>query len=295
MQMFIESFIQLLPILLLTLGGYLLNKIYVVDVNLLVKLIADFFMPLLIFHSLYYSNLQGSLIASITGATTMVVVLNTVVSYLYARIAKIDARGFMPANIFMNSGFLGIPLMKLWGGVAAMNLIVIFDQVQTIYIFTLGILIITGGLSAKSIKTMFLSPIMWAIFLGAMVKLSGIVVPEPILTTCEFGGNAGPPLASFALGVSLGTTKIHINRHVLAGIAIRVIGGFLFGYLAAELFGLDGMSRTVVIVSAALPSAVFSSVLPIRYGVTSEYAGSIVIISTILGIVTIPLTFLLAG
>ena len=291
--MLLDSFIQLLPILLLTLGGYLLNKIYTIEVNTLVKLIADFFMPLLIFHSLYYSDLQGELIARIAGATSLIVVLGTLASYLYARLAKIDARGFMPANIFMNSGFLGIPLMKLWGGVAAMNLIVIYDQIQTIYIFTLGILIITGGLSAKSIKTMFQSPILWAIFLGGFVKIFGITVWEPLLTTCEFGGNAGPPLAAFALGVSLATTKVHINRHVLSGIFIRVVGGFVFGLLASTLFGLKGLSRTVVIVSSALPAAVFTSVLPLRYGVSSEYAGSIVIISTVLGILTIPVTFML--
>ena len=183
--------------------------------------------------------------------------------------------------------------MKLWGGVAAMNLIVIYDQIQTIYIFTLGILIITGGLSAKSIKTMFQSPILWAIFLGGFVKIFGITVWEPLLTTCEFGGNAGPPLAAFALGVSLATTKVHINRHVLSGIFIRVVGGFVFGLLASTLFGLEGLSRTVVIVSSALPAAVFTSVLPLRYGVSSEYAGSIVIISTVLGILTIPVTFML--
>ncbi|WP_422477328.1 AEC family transporter [Pleomorphochaeta sp. DL1XJH-081] len=292
--MFIQSFIQLLPILVLTLGGYLMDKIYPIDEKLLVKLISDFFMPLLIFHSLYFSDLQSSLIFNITGATTLVVALSTLVSYLYAKITRIDMRGFMPANIFMNSGFLGIPLMKLWGGVAAMNLIVIFDQVQTIYIFTLGILIITGGLSTKSIKTMLLSPILWSIFLGAFVLIFKIKLPQPILTTCEFGGSAAPPMAAFALGVSLSSTKVHVNRHVLAGIFIRIVGGFAFGYLGATLFGLEGLGKTVVIVASSLPAAVFTSVLPLRYGVHSEFAPSIVIVSTILGIFTIPLAFMFA-
>lgn len=293
LNIFMQSFIQLVPILILTLAGYLINKIYTVDVHSLIKIIADFFMPLLIFHSLYYSNLKGDLIFSIAGATSLVVVLNTLSSYIYARVAKIDARGFMPANIFMNSGFLGFPLMKLWGGISAMNIIVIFDQVQTVYIFTLGILIITGGLHAKSISTMFKSPILWALILGFLVKIMGIVVPEPLLSTSEFAGNAGPPLAAFALGVSLSTSKVQFSRHILAGIIMRVGGGFLFGYLGALLFGLTGLNRTVVVVASALPSAVFTSVLPLRYGVASEYANSIVILSTILGIVTIPLTFML--
>jgi hypothetical protein len=292
--MFLDVFVQLLPILLLILGGHLVNKIHRIEVNTLVKLVADFFMPLLIFHSLYYSDLQGTLVLGIAGATTLIVVLNTLFSYLYTRVAHIDPRGFMPGTIFMNSGFLGIPLMKLWGGAMAMNLIVMFDQIQTIYIFTLGIFIITGGISTKSLKTMMLSPILWAILLGFFVKLFQIPVWQPLLDTCEFGGNAGPPLATFALGVSLASTKLHFNRHILFAILLRVVGGFLFGYVGTLLFNITGLARTVVIVASSLPAAVFTSVLPLRYGVDSEYAGSIVILSTIAGIFTIPLAFMIA-
>ena len=293
--LFIASFVQLLPILLITLGGYIVARIYTVDVHSLIKIVADFFMPLLIFHALYYSDLQGNLILSIAGVTTLVVLLNTISGYAYARATGIDARSFMPATIFMNSGFLGIPLMRLWGGIAAMNIVVIFDQIQTIYIFTLGILIITGGLHAKSVKTMLRSPILWAIAGGAFVRIFSIPVSTPILTTCEFGGNAAPPLAAFALGVSLRNTKLHIDRHVIAGIILRMAGGLLFGYIGSVIFGLSGISRTVVVVSSALPAAVFTSVLPLRYGVESTYASSIVVLSTLISAITIPLTFMIAG
>lgn len=290
--MFVASFVQLLPILILTLSGYIITKIYYINLDTIIKLLADFFMPLLIFHSLYYSDLKSDLIFSITGAVIVVIGLNGIISYLYARIAKIDARGFMPANIFSNSGFLGIPLMKLWGGLAAVNVIVVYEQINSTLIYTLGILIITGGLSAQSLRSIIRSPILWTIFLSIIIKVFSITIPDPILATCEFGGNATSPLAALVLGASLSTTKIRFNRHIFVGICIRMVGGFLFGYVGATLFGLTGLSRTVVVVTSALPAAVFSSVLPMRYGVTSEYASSIVIISTILSIVTIPLTFM---
>jgi hypothetical protein len=290
--MFVASFVQLLPILILTLSGYIITRIYYINLDTIIKLLADFFMPLLIFHSLYYSDLKSDLIFSITGAVIVVIGLNGIISYLYARIAKIDARGFMPANIFSNSGFLGIPLMKLWGGLAAVNVIVVYEQINSTLIYTLGILIITGGLSAQSLRSIIRSPILWTIFLSIIIKVFSITIPDPILATCEFGGNATSPLAALVLGASLSTTKIRFNRHIFVGICIRMVGGFLFGYVGATLFGLTGLSRTVVVVTSALPAAVFSSVLPMRYGVTSEYASSIVIISTILSIVTIPLTFM---
>ncbi|HKM07330.1 MAG TPA: AEC family transporter, partial [Sphaerochaeta sp.] len=229
------------------------------------------------------------------GATTLVLILLALSSFLYATAFKLDKRSFMPSLIFMNSGFLGIPLMQLWGGTQAMNLIVIYDQIQTIFIFTLGILIITGGLNRKSLGTIVKSPILWAVFAGFFFRITGIVIPTALVSTFEFAGGAAPPLAALTLGISLKNTKWHLDRHIAGALVIRFIGGFLFALLATRLFGLTGLSRSVVLVASTLPSAVFTSVLPIRYKVPSDFGSTMVIVSTILGIITIPLSFMLAG
>lgn len=293
--MLVHAFLQLLPILILTLGGYLLSRLYHLSADTLVKLIADFLMPMLVFHSLYRSTIEGQVIAQLAGSVTFLVVILTAVSYFYARTAGIDARAFMPSIIVMNSGFLGIPLMSLWGGIPAMNAVVMFDQFMTIYLFTLVVFIITGGVSSGSVKRIIQSPLIWAVCAGFAFRLLGIPVPEPILTTLDFGGSAAPPLAAAALGVSLQEYSMRIDRHIIAGLVMRFAGGFVIGLAAVTLFGITGITRTVVLVSSALPSAVFSAVLPIRYGVKSDFAGTMVVVSTILGIITIPFSFWLAG
>jgi hypothetical protein len=69
------------------------------------------------------------------------------------------SRRVFPPLVFMNSGFLGIPLMELWGGNEAMNLILLYDRIQGIFLFTLGLLIITGWFSRKGLLNMLHSPI----------------------------------------------------------------------------------------------------------------------------------------
>lgn len=293
--MILYSFMQMLPILLLTAGGFIFSRLHAINLDTLVVIISDLFMPALIFISLYKSDIHASLVLDLAGATTLIVALLTLTSFLYAKAFKLDKRSFMPSLIFMNSGFLGIPLMQLWGGAPAMNLIVIYDQIQTIFIFTLGILIITGGLTKKSLGTIVKSPILWAVFAGFFFRITAFPLPSALVTTFDFAGAAAPPLAAFALGVSLKSTKWHLDRHIGGGLIIRFVGGFLFALLATRLFGITGLSRSVVLVASTLPSAVFTSVLPIRYGVPSDFGSTMVIISTILGIITIPLTFLLAG
>ena len=293
--MVLHSFMQMLPILALTLGGYIFARLYPINLDTLVVVISDLFMPALVFISLYKSDIHASVVLDLMGATTVVAILLALTAFLYATAFKLDKRSFMPSLIFLNSGFLGIPLMQLWGGTPAMNLIVIYDQVQIILTFTLGILIITGGLSRKSLKSIVKSPILWAIFAAFLFRVTGLVIPPSLVTTFEFAGSAAPPLASFILGVSLKSTKWHLNWHIAGGLIIKIVGGFMFALLATRLFGITGLSRTVVLVASTLPSAVFSSVLPIRYGVPSEFGSTMVIISTILGIITIPLSFLLAS
>ena len=296
--MILQSFLLLLPILLLVLLGLLLSRLHDLSGDTLVKTITEVLMPMLIFHALATSDIELSLVADLAGVTSFVVLAAALLAWLYTRVADVEAREFIPPVVFMNSGFLGIPLMQLWGGLAAMNLVVIYDQIQTLYIFTLGLAIITGGLTAgrlTGLKEMLKAPILWSIVLGFIFRFSGIQLPAPIAVTLEFGGSAAPPLAAFALGAALGTTKFHFSRHLFAALALRFAGGFLLALVGCRVFGITGLSRTVVLVASALPSAVFTSVLPLRYGAKADFGGTMVVVSSVLGIFVIPFSFWAAG
>jgi predicted permease len=285
----------MLPLFVLVAGGFGLSRLTRLSEETLVRIITDFFMPMLVFHSLYGTDMEPAAIGKVAAASATVLGVLLVAAAGYAYLTRIEGRSFVPAIIFMNSGFLGIPLMKLWGGLPAMNLIVVYDQIQTLFIFTLGILIVTGGLSPGGARQMLRSPMLWAILAGFLFHFARIPVPPLILKTLEFGGAGTPALAAFALGCSLSRTKIQWSVHLASGFLLRVVLGFVLGVGAAALFRMEGTARTVVIVASSLPSAVFSFVLPARYGVTPNHAAPLVLVTTGLGFVTIPLAFYLAA
>ena len=293
--MITDTFNILAPLFTLILGGFLFSKAFNLSNETLVRVVTDFFMPILVFNSLYSANITSRGIGKIAGATIFVILVLLVISYIYSSIFKIDKRSFIPPIIFMNSGFLGIPLMKLWGGLAPMNMIVIYDQIQTFFIFTLGILIVTGGFSVKGLKEMLLSPLLWAIVLGFATRYSGIRMPQTVTRIMTFAGNPAPALAAFALGGSLSEKRLSIDKHTFSSITIRFILGFLSGYLATVIFGINGTLKTVIIVASALPSAVFSFVLPMRYDINHDHPGSVVLFTTLISILTIPLSFIVAS
>ncbi len=270
-------------------------RLFQIDEESLIRVLTDFFMPLLVFSSLYESTISPTEIGRLFGASTLMIILLLAAALIYSRMAGISSRGFSMPIIFMNSGFLGIPLMKLWGGMEAMNIIIIFDQIQTLYIFTLGFLIIRGGINRDAIRSSLLSPILWAVILGFAFNLLGIGLPEPVLESCRFGGAAAPPLAAFVLGVSLNRKKPVMDRHLAAGVVLRTVIGFLIGMVVVTIFGFTGLTATVILVTGALPGAVFSYVLPARYGADSERAQAIVVTTSALSVITVPLSFALAA
>lgn len=289
--MIIDSFLILLPLIFLALGGYFLSTFYSLSEETLIRIVTDFFMPVLIFYSLYTSDINFAKTLKIFWAVSFVLAFLFIVSLIYCRWFRLDFKAFSPPILFMNSGFLGIPLMKLWGGFAAMNYIVIYDQIQTFYIFTLGIIIVTGGFTLVGIKEMIKSPLLWAIVGGFFFKHLAIPVPENIITTFGYCGAGAPALATFALGCSLKKRRVVADTHLFSGLMLRFVFGFFAGWMATEILDITGMERTVILVASSLPSAVFSVVLPLRYGINARFAGSLILASSILSIFIIPLVF----
>lgn len=294
--MFLDIFLILLPLFTLIISGFIMGHLVMLSEDTLLRILADFFMPLLVFSSLYLSPISPLQMLTLSGSVIFILILTLIASFLYTLVIPGNRRTFILPVIFMNSGFLGIPLMQLWGGPEAMNIIIIYDQIQTFFIFTLGYLILEGGFSSSGLKAAVKSPILWAVIGGFLFNILGIPLHESIIKTFSFAGKAAPPLAAFALGHSLSKRKKgKISIHIFSGIILRVAVGFLCGILAVKLFSVTGVMKTVILVTSSLPAAVFSYVLPARLGYDSSIPREIVILSTILGVFSIPLSFYLAG
>ncbi len=293
--MILDSFLILLPLIFLALGGYVLSEFYSLSEDTLIRIVTDFFMPVLIFYSLYTSDINLAKTLKLLGAVSLVVAVLFIASFVYCRLFKLDFKAFAPPILFMNSGFLGIPLMKLWGGFAAMNYIVIYDQIQTFYIFTIGIVIVTGGFTLVGVREMIKSPLLWAIIAGFLFKHLQIPVSKNLIETLGYCGAGAPALATFALGCSLRKRRVVADIHLLSGLIFRFVFGFLAGWAATAFLHITGMERIVVLVASSLPSAVFSVVLPLRYGIDARFAGSLILISSILSIFIIPIVFYLGS
>ncbi len=79
--------------------------------------------------------------------------------------------------------------------------------------------------------------------------------------------------------------------HGLGGAMVRIFGGFAAANIAVLAIGATGVNRQVLLLYGALPAAVINFVLTEKYRQDPALAASIVVISTFLSVLTIPIVF----
>jgi len=185
-----------------------------------------------------------------------------------------------------NTGYLGYPVALFAFGIAGLSRAVVYDMIGSLFLFSLGIYIIHRK---NEIKEIFKIPLIYAVVIGLVFNLLKIPIPEIIFKPIEMIGMITIPLALLVLGYQL--TEIKINSAKIAFLAslFRIIGGFLAAMLIINIFSITGLVKNIVLIQAAMPSAVMTMILTAKYKRDASLVASIVLITTVLSIFTIPL------
>ena len=97
------------------------------------------------------------------------------------------------------------------------------------------------------------------------------------------------PLASLVLGLSISFSTIRRTaRLATVGVATRIGGGLLLGAITVWVLGLTGVERAVVLLIAAMPSAVSALIIATDAHLDEELVASIVALSICLGVLMLP-------
>ena len=104
-------------------------------------------------------------------------------------------------------------------------------------------------------------------------------------------GQATIPLMLVSLGYRLHDVKALSWGHSIGGALVRIVGGFTAAHIAVRIIGATEVNRQVLLLYGCLPAAVINFVLTEKYGRDPELAASIVVLSTFISVLTIPVVF----
>lgn len=125
---------------------------------------------------------------------------------------------------------------------------------------------------------------------GLAVNLSGMTLPEPLMTTASRIGQAALPIGLMAVGAGLQVGALRqAPRLAAAFLAIRHALLPLAGIALALNVGLTALQQSVLVAFTAVPTASSAYVLAVRMGGNGPFVAGIVTLSTLLAMAGLPL------
>ena len=200
-------------------------------------------------------------------------------------------------TVFGNTGFIGIPVALAIIGPESMVYVIVFNFLFNLTIFTFGIMLLKKDNQGKKQSWKdYLSPGLLACIAAFAIYWFHIELPEEIETLAGYYGNACTLLSMIVIGISLAGMKVKDmmkNRRLLVFVFIRFIAFPILLALALRPVLSDLLIREVVLLMAVLPVGNFPAMLCEQYGRDPKPIAEGIVVTTILSVFTITLTFML--
>lgn len=274
------------PVALVTLVGFLWRRRGLAfDQDFVTRSIVGLGAPALVFETLSQSALPLADLARIGAATVACLLLFAVVAAPTLKFLGLSQRTYLPALVFPNIGNMGLPICLTAFGPRGLALAMIYFTVTTFGQFAFGPAIARGKFSLAGV---FRAPFLHAAVVGVIFAEAGWSLPKWLNDANHMLGQITIPLMLLGLGAALAEFRAARISRALALSAARIGFGALGGALVAWGFGLDGVSRGVVIVQSAMPVAIFNYLFARMYGGEADEVAGLVLVSTLMAYVAIP-------
>ena len=274
------------PVFLLAAIGFAWVKVgWQYEIEFVTRLAMTISVPALIFVALMKADISADTLSSLFLSSIIAYIALTIIFWIIAKLAKLDMATFWAPLIFGNTGNLGLPLAMFAFGEVGLGYAVVVFAVMAVGSFSIGVWMVSGG---GSVTKIFKEPMVWATLAGALFLIQGWETPQWVTNTLELMGQMAIPLMLITLGVALARLKVKtISRAVILSI-IKLIVSVCTAWVIGSYFGLNDIAFAVLVVQIATPVAVTSYLLAQKYGADANEVAGLVIASTVLSVVALP-------
>ncbi len=249
------------------------------------RLVLNVGIPCLVFRSLTSLDVPPAELARMAGLAATVMSMFAIGGLAVLKAMQLPAHTYLGPLVFANSGNIGLPICLFAFGDAGLALGMAYFAVSSTCHVVLGGPLFAGSFS---LRPFFRSPLTWAVIITIGVVMSGVTVPTWINRTTTLLGDIAIPLMLLTLGVSL--SKMHpesLGRSLILAF-VRLTLGVSAGLLLTTLFGVEGLTRKVLVLQASMPVGVLNYLFAQRYARSPEQVASLVLVSTLISVVSIP-------
>jgi len=255
-------------------------------VQFVTRLTMSLSVPALIFTALVKTEIEPQALRDTALAALVTYAAVAGAFYVLVKLARLDVRTFLAPLTFGNTGNLGLPLALFAFGSVGLDYAVIVFAIMAVLSFTFGVWVVSGHGSPKAA---FKEPIVWGTLLGGVFLVEGWKLPVWGMNTLELLGQVAIPVMLITLGVAMVRLKPGaIGRAVWLALT-KYILCVAMAWGIGTLFALPAVALAVLIMQVSTPVAVTSYMLAEKYAADSDQVAGLVMASTLMSILAIPL------
>ncbi|QQO10600.1 AEC family transporter [Breznakiella homolactica] len=199
------------------------------------------------------------------------------------------------AVVFSNVGFMGYPVVEVILGPAYLFHLSMYNVPFNLFAYSIGAWLIARE-SERPLQLSwrtFINPCVIATILGFACFLLSVSMPGPLYRSLSMIGDITSPLSMVVIGITLAQADIRKvlgrwQNYVTVLVRLILLPAAIGGILYA--LGIRGHLLMLSVIITAMPVAANTSIFASFYGTNAEDASSLVFLSTLLCIGTIPLT-----
>ena len=202
------------------------------------------------------------------------------------------------ASAYPNAGYMGIPLQRAVLGDIGVFYCAAYIAVFHMFVWSYGVMILSGKGSKMNIKKCLLSPPLIAVVIGLVLFLFNIELPEIVSSPLKELATMATPLQMLITGYYLAGGKLALilkNKWILVSAVLKMLVSPALAIAACVVFAVSHEASISCMIACAASSASMTTMLAAEYKRDSELAACMVTLTTLLAILTMPFFVALVG
>jgi predicted permease len=226
----------------------------------------------------------------LAAALISAVVIAMALLVLVRKRLMIDGPGFTSVvqGALRYNSYIGLAIASSLYGEAGMTMFAIVIGIVTPVVNTLVIVMLERygtnkrGNLKDAVVTISKNPLIVSILIGIALAWTGIGLPWALDPFAEILGRIALPLGVLSVGAGLDFSSLKNGRQPLIFASLgRLVGMPLIALLTCAIFGVEGLTRTAILIYACLPCS------PASYTLARQLKGDAILMANIITVTSI--------
>jgi len=294
MDIYLKLFEVLFPVFFIVgIGFFLGKKNPNFDTSFITTYAGNFGTPALVIFALTAGGVTFNVFKEFFFYALILLSAFGIIGLIFLTLMKKDYVRELPTFFLPNTGNMGIPICLFAYGELGMGIGASISSLVVLLHFTLNIFLAKRSFD---FETIFKSPALYAIIITVLFLYLEQSVPQFVINTVMLLAYGMIVMILMSLGIALTQMKVFSFKDALITSIGRVILGPIIGFILIKVFGLSGVSAGVVLIQSSMPSAILCYLLASMYSPKEivDNISSTIVVSTIMSLVTIPITLFFA-